>query len=187
MTDSEPVNPYAAPTATVEVPQERERRLSRASRGERFVGRFIDNILALLLVAGAGLVAAGMGLISEETLDSAEPDLLPTLLIAAPGLVLYLLIQGFLLATRSQSVGKIIMKTRIDKVDGSGPAGPVATIGLREVLVQLISFIPLVGGLFGLIDALFIFGSEVRCIHDYIAGTVVNKLPRPLKRRSREA
>jgi uncharacterized RDD family membrane protein YckC len=44
---------------------------------------------------------------------------------------------------------------------------------LRNVLNTCFSFIPLVGGLYGLIDALFIFGSAKRCVHDYIADTIV--------------
>jgi uncharacterized RDD family membrane protein YckC len=37
----------------------------------------------------------------------------------------------------------------------------------------LISAIPKVGRFFGLIDALAIFTPERRCIHDYIADTIV--------------
>ena len=46
-------------------------------------------------------------------------------------------------------------------------------IGLRVLPISLAAHIPIVGGFVGLIDALFIFGSEKRCLHDYIAGTIV--------------
>jgi len=39
----------------------------------------------------------------------------------------------------------------------------------------LVSQVPQVGGLIGLVDILFIFGKERRCLHDLLAGTrVVN-------------
>jgi uncharacterized RDD family membrane protein YckC len=44
---------------------------------------------------------------------------------------------------------------------------------LRWLPVFALRFIPFLGGLAGLADALVIFGSDRRCIHDYIADTIV--------------
>ena len=46
-------------------------------------------------------------------------------------------------------------------------------IGLRYVVTKVLYNIPF----FALIDILFIFGSEKRCIHDYIARSKVIKKP----------
>ena len=61
---------------------------------------------------------------------------------------------------------------KIVKVDGA-PVDFVSGVILRSWVVQVLSAIPMVGGLVGLIDALMIFGDEQRCLHDHIAGTVV--------------
>ena len=46
---------------------------------------------------------------------------------------------------------------------------------LRYLFFSLVSQVPQVGGLIGLVDVLFIFGKERRCLHDLLAGTrVVN-------------
>jgi len=46
-------------------------------------------------------------------------------------------------------------------------------VGLRYVPVWLASSIPFIGGFLALIDILFIFREDRRCVHDMIAGTVV--------------
>jgi len=74
-----------------------------------------------------------------------------------------------LLTRDGQTLGKKIMKIRIVRFDdGSNPRfGRV--IGLRVFLNGLLGFIPS----YALVDVLFIFGSQPRCIHDYTAGTKV--------------
>jgi hypothetical protein len=41
------------------------------------------------------------------------------------------------------------------------------------VLNGLIGAIPVIGLVYSLLDPLFIFGGNQRCIHDYIADTIV--------------
>ena len=54
-----------------------------------------------------------------------------------------------------------------------GAATVVKLLGLRYVLVMLVMAIPIIGQLLGLADALFIFRSDRRCVHDLLAGTKV--------------
>jgi hypothetical protein len=44
---------------------------------------------------------------------------------------------------------------------------------LRYLVFSLISQIPVAGGLLSLLNILFIFGKERRCLHDRITGTKV--------------
>ena len=44
---------------------------------------------------------------------------------------------------------------------------------MRELVPAAMSAIPLVGPFLSLADALSIFGSQTRCIHDYMADTIV--------------
>ncbi len=63
---------------------------------------------------------------------------------------------------------------RIRIVDLNGAVLPVQRLlGLRYLPWWAASIVPFVGGLFALIDALFIFRKDHRCIHDHIAGTKV--------------
>jgi uncharacterized RDD family membrane protein YckC len=77
-----------------------------------------------------------------------------------------------LLERSGQTIGKKALGMKI--VDLSGALPPFGKlVALRYVLPILIAQIPFLGGLFALADALFIFGAERRCIHDYLAGTRV--------------
>jgi uncharacterized RDD family membrane protein YckC len=55
--------------------------------------------------------------------------------------------------------------------------GSRATLGrifwLRYFVNTLLTVIPVVGGLYALVDMLMIFGPAKRCCHDYIADTIV--------------
>jgi len=58
-------------------------------------------------------------------------------------------------------------------LDGSD-AGLARIFWMRNVVgIFLIGMIPVVGSFYGLIDPLFIFGDERRCLHDMIADTKV--------------
>ena len=46
-------------------------------------------------------------------------------------------------------------------------------IGLRYLPIMVVSVVPILGNILVLIDILFIFRSDRRCIHDMIAGTIV--------------
>jgi uncharacterized RDD family membrane protein YckC len=78
-----------------------------------------------------------------------------------------------LLSLRGQTLGKMLMGVRIVDYHNNSNPGFVKAVLLRACVPRLIAAIPCVGTLFALIDPLFIFGEERRCIHDRIAGTKV--------------
>ena len=83
---------------------------------------------------------------------------------------------GYLLAKRGQTIGKVIVGTRIvDVADGRVPK-LVRSLGVRYGTIWLVSLIPFVGGLLSLLDALVIFRRDRRCLHDLSAGTKVVKV-----------
>jgi uncharacterized RDD family membrane protein YckC len=69
------------------------------------------------------------------------------------------------------SLGKCSLGLRIVRADGS-EAELWRIVLLRWLPVTVIGVIPYLGVL-TLVDALFIFGSARRCVHDYAADTVV--------------
>ena len=160
-----------------------------ASPWIRLVAWLIDVMIYFVVTMVAvmiGIALAGVGLA-----DLADFDI--GFLLGAFAIVIGLTVLAFLiifivqmvlLATRGQTIGKIIMKIRIvDAQTGEHP-GWARLILLRTVVNGLISgvlnAIPVVGqglgGLYFIIDSLFIFRADHRTIHDMIAGTRVDKV-----------
>jgi uncharacterized RDD family membrane protein YckC len=82
------------------------------------------------------------------------------------------LIDAVLVQRNGQTIGKKLCKIRITRTDGS-PVTLARVFFLRYLISTVIRFVPFVGGLYGLTDVLFIFGESRRCVHDYIADTIV--------------
>ena len=88
------------------------------------------------------------------------------------GQALFLILNGMLLAKHGQTIGKAIIGVKI--VDTQQNAVGFAKLYvLRYLTIVFISMIPVVGSLLNLLNILFIFGKERRCLHDRIAGTIV--------------
>ena len=77
----------------------------------------------------------------------------------------------YLLHTKGQTIGKMLVGVRIVDVN-SGQILPITkVIGLRVLPTWMGHF--LTCGIGGLIDSLFIFRDDQRCVHDLIAQTKV--------------
>ncbi|OYT86356.1 MAG: transporter [Burkholderiales bacterium PBB6] len=161
-------NPFAPPQAEVADASEQVAAGSLAGRGAR-LGAVILDSLAVGALAFGGAKLFGMDVFSQ-----ASESVNNTLMLFALGVVASLLLQGWLLHTRSQTIGKVVLGLRIVKVDGSR-AHLGRTFGLRVCVMTALTMIPVAGQIIGLIDALMIFGKSRRCLHDLIAGTVVVK------------
>lgn len=147
-----------------------------ASRGSRLGAALLDGLIGLvLMVPGLIVLFSKIDLKPGErpdVLELLQVDSTATLLLAAAAL-LYWVVQAILLSTQGQSLAKKMIGIRIVKLDGSEP-GFVGAFLLRSFVPGLIYQIPYaVGSIFSLVDVLFIFGEERRCIHDYMAGTRV--------------
>lgn len=131
-----------------------------ASRGNRLVARLIDFGLYIVLAFGIGFVQGLVGANSESFLSGTF------LWFAWAALTVY---QWYLLTSYGQTIGKQLMKIKIVKVDTKENGGLVPNVLLREIVNGIISFVPF----YALVDILFIFSEDQRCIHDRIAGTQV--------------
>lgn len=123
--------------------------MTLASRGSRFLAAIVDSaaFLAVYLVAFA--------------IDQPALFFIGTLALVA--------IQIYFLATQGQTIGKMIMNIRIIRIDSGDNGGFVTNVLMRAILNGVLGFIPL----YSLVDVLFIFRDDRRCIHDMIAGTKV--------------
>ena len=172
-------NPYAPPQATVaDVPVQG---IVKAGRGTRLLAAILDGIIASIIMytpvfatGSFGEVAAAVAANAQQTVD--PMTMLSLMKGAFVGIAIGTLIWGvitYVLVQRNgQTIAKKMLGIKVVRADGSR-----ASVGrifwLRNFVVGLISVIPFLGALFVLLDALWIFGEERRCLHDKIADTIV--------------
>lgn len=141
-----------------------------ASRWQRLGGALVDVVVIVAIVlpiyAATGIIGGSAG----TTMDTFEAKIVLFLF----GQCLFLMLNGYTLYSRGQTIGKIACGTRI--VDGQGCVPSFGAVYLiRHLVPTFVGLIPVLGGFIAFFDILPIFGSRKRCIHDYLAGTwVVN-------------
>ncbi|MGK0220497.1 MAG: putative RDD family membrane protein YckC [Planctomycetota bacterium] len=155
-------NPYAAPVAEVQRPSDATQ-LELASLPERFFGNLLDNFMMApmaVFILAFSTANEETGMVTENTMS------------IAVGLLMALLMVNFILLMRNgQTLGKLILRTRIVTKNG-GRAGFGALIVRRSMLNGfLVAYVPV----YFFLDALLIFRRDRRCLHDHLAGTVVIK------------
>ncbi len=147
-----------------------------AGRGRRLGAYLIDTIIAgIVLVAVAYFNPGPLGITMLDLMRDATQQMSTEANIAF--LIIFMAINSYLLLTKGQTLGKWMLGIRIVDAESNGAATAVKLLGLRYVLVMLVAVIPLIGGLLGVVDFLFIFREDRRCVHDLIAGTKVVSNP----------
>jgi uncharacterized RDD family membrane protein YckC len=155
-----------------------------ATRSSRFGGAFVDGLIYLAAFAPVffGLFTAAMAQ-GAPVARGARPAgfamfaAAGTLGLVSGALILALMgVQWTLLTKRGQTIGKIAAGTRVVMLDGS-PAPFGRVVALRAWPLLILRYVPLLARSFGpllwLIDVLFIFRADRRCLHDLVAGTKV--------------
>jgi uncharacterized RDD family membrane protein YckC len=158
-------NPYQSPQYSAGPRRHRGADPYAADRGERFVGALIDSFCSFLAV----LAGVGLGYQFGVNLNDQDAFILLILGSALP----WSIVQWVLISRSGQTVGKKAVGTRIIHNDTHRLPGFLRGVLLRSWIPALIYMIPLGGRIFSLIDALWIFGAERRCLHDLMANTKV--------------
>jgi len=179
-------NPYAAPAdlgpesrAPLPGPQR------QARRSTRLAAALVDTLLIVVVfVVGVllnGFIAAlavKTGIKAPDTSAQATASspfdaskLLTVFFVFLPALLFYGY-QSALIARHGQTLAKRWFRIRIVRCSGE-PAGFVRGVLVRSWLMALVEMIPIFGSVLAVFDALMIFGSESRCIHDALADTMV--------------
>jgi uncharacterized RDD family membrane protein YckC len=134
-----------------------------AGRGTRLGASLLDGLAMAVVPAIAVLVDA-----SDNAPSGAGVGLAVLWVVAVS---LYQMIR---LVRTGQTLGKMWMGIKIVKLD-DGPVTFGSAVLLRGVVGQgLLGIIPF----YGLLDALFIFRGDRRCLHDLVAGTKVVQVDR---------
>ena len=160
-------NPYTPPEANLAGEGDASI-IELASLGQRFGAALIDGLISWVCV-GPLMFAFGY---FEYTKQGKTPPFLLTLGLAAIGFVIFALVHSYFLKMNGQTVGKKLIGIRIADLNDNVPELP-KVLGLRYLPVNAVAQIPVLGIFIALIDTLFIFRSDRRCVHDLIAGTKV--------------
>ena len=162
-------NPYRGPDAAV---AEFSSGDELAGRGARLGAAIIDFIIMLVVLLPIMYMGGYMAAATEAAQAGAQVGLGTTLMWAAIGFVIFVVIQGFPLNATGQTWGKKLLKIKIVDLDGAKP--PIGRLlGLRYLPIQVVANVPLIGPVVALVNVLLIFRSDRRCGHDLIAGTRV--------------
>ena len=136
-----------------------------AGRGTRLIAAIIDGLIGAVLGAPLWIASAGA---------AGDPDAMMEAMTGAgtiTGLLIlvYLVVQLWFLIKDGQTIGKKLMKIRIVKRETGHNGGFVPNVLMRGFVNGLLGIIPF----YGLVDILFIFREDRRCVHDLLACPVV--------------
>ncbi len=163
MTDE---NPYAPPEADIEVPTTTDPEL--ASRGARLGGSIVDGLVLGVIFWGAIFATDLFDRVAE-----AGTSVAAAVAFMVGWVAVFLLVNGYLLAVKGQTIGKLAVGTRIVSIHDGRILPLWKLMGLRYLPFFVIGYVPVVGAILGLINPLFIFRQDYRCLHDHLAGTKV--------------
>ena len=159
-----------------------------ASRWKRFAGYLIDYPVATVPVVALAMSAFSKGLWGDFTKYQFFEmfTYTPEYALASVYVILLGAIQAVLLIKRGQTIGKVVVRTRIVTLDNRHPSWwrlvlvrpIIVLLGLTRPDIQwteeewgtVLRFV--FGGLF-LVNALLVFNEDRRALHDVLAGTRV--------------
>ncbi|MEZ8729766.1 RDD family protein [Vibrio splendidus] len=139
-----------------------------ASRWPRFLAFFIDGVITAAIIAPIFMYTDCF----QKTIDTGVIDLREVAAVYAYLGLMFLLVHGYLLNKKGQTIGKHLMEIAIVDMEGK-PIGLYRIVGKRMIPMTAFTIIPITGHLISMLDSLFIFRKNRRCLHDLIAGTQV--------------
>jgi len=170
-----PFNPYQAPGSD-EAPQSGDDgepgTPQRATLGQRFAAAVLDSLISLVILLPLEWKAGKFdGFPKIHTPTFAE-----NALWLAISYDVFLTVHGYWLSKGAQTVGKRILGIRIVDRRTGAPAAFVKLLLLRYLPVSAVVLVPVVGPFLSMVDVVFIFRRNRRCLHDELAGTIVMKV-----------
>jgi uncharacterized RDD family membrane protein YckC len=146
-----------------------------AGRGTRLMAAVVDALILAAINWAVLMIPALQPMVLAQTQATLASIWTWTPLSLAVGSAVFLIVQGWPLVTRGQTLGKMLFKLRIVRSDGSRPDA-WRLLGLRYGVGMLTNLNAGVAMAYGLIDSLLVFRESRRCLHDSIADTQVIKL-----------
>jgi len=142
---------------------------NNASRLSRLGASIIDSLIMIVLVIPVMFLTGGFDQISNP---EDQPSLLYNLAIAIAAIVVFVAVNFKLLTSNGQTIGKKAVGIKIVTMQDELPS-------LKENLLKRYAVyfipgqVPIIGQIFSLVNVLFIFKADQRCIHDLVGDTKV--------------
>jgi uncharacterized RDD family membrane protein YckC len=170
-------NPYAAPATEVRdvLPGES---VPLAGRGARFGAAFLDGLFLAVVVYVPAFMAMGPQLLAAQASNSLSSNLdLASLLMKGGfftvlGFLAFVGVNIWLVHRNGQTIGKKLVGIKVVRSDSSRITLSRIFL-LRNLPFWAVGFVPVVGQIVSLVDALLIFRNSRLCLHDQVAGTIV--------------
>jgi uncharacterized RDD family membrane protein YckC len=156
-------NPYAPPRAP-EAELESSDPPPLAELPDRFAAAVVDGVAVFFVLGIAQTVVARFGGVLYSVYSVGW---------TAFEIVVWVAINGYFLATTSQTLGKRLFSLQIVNVDDDRPAPFAKIVLLRRLPMALVYVIPMFGVFVYYAGIVLIFAAQRRCLHDMIAGTKV--------------
>ena len=164
-------NIYAPPESELQA-ETNDQSNELAKRSSRFYAAVIDSLIGMVYgVPFMLLVGPSLGF---ELGQTQQPGTEYTVVAVIFGFIFFSLIHGYFLHINGQTIGKKVIGIKIVSTSHDNVSA-AKILGQRYLPISLVSAIPVLGQILPLVDVLFIFRGDRRCIHDLIAGTCVIK------------
>jgi len=144
--------------------------ISLASRWARLGAALID---VIVMVAPYAVIIYGTDY--WERAMRQQVSLQEQALSVILGFAIYLVMNGYLLHRRGQTIGKWALGIKIVSIENNEILPLSKVFFVRYVPQVLVAMIPFIGSILTIVNDLFIFRKDKRCVHDHIAGTKVIK------------
>ena len=178
-------NPYTTPQTSPEMARYDGTQpiVELASRWARLGASLIDTIIMIVIFLPLLFTLFALGIFPGladtgdflTNIEQSSESLIGSVVTAVLGASVYLLLNGYLLLKSGQSIGKKALSIQIVDAETRQLLPASRVIGLRYLVTSLVAQIPMIGQLLSVIDVMFIFGQEKRCVHDLIANSIVIK------------
>lgn len=162
-------NVYSTPQAQL-VDQVDDSEKPLASRWARLGASIIDSIIVMVVLVPVMYFTGGF----DGMMEGSQPGFVYMFGMGILNLVVFFAINYRTLIANGQSIGKKVLEIKIVDLNGNVPVFQPQLL-IRYAVFVLPGQIPVVGTIFSLVNVLFIFGKEKRCIHDLAAKTRVVK------------
>jgi uncharacterized RDD family membrane protein YckC len=165
-------NPYSAPESSIVNSNSDE--IELATRGERFGGAIVDVVVAIVTTLPILFFFTDFW---QKALAGEQVPMQDTLMLNVFSACIFFVINGYLLASNGQTIGKRVVGIKIVSIHDHQILPFWKVVLLRYIPRTVLELIPnaIISFILSLINILFIFREDRRCIHDHIAGTIVIK------------
>ncbi len=159
---------------SAEISLDEERKKYLASRSIRLGAWLVDAFLVSIFAVPVYMLVyiALAGVLGLAILSPSEAFVLGEITGTITVFGTYALLNGYFLVKRGQTLGKMLLRIRIVDAESKEIVSFWRVFVLRWLVWIIIALLPILS-VVALLDPFFIFRKQRRCLHDYLAGTIV--------------